>query len=84
MKMVQRMDFQNLDLVLLEGFKHEGIQKTEINRSKVGHKLMHPRELGIITIASDGEPFENLKIPLLNPNAHASIADFIEDWMKKS
>ena len=70
---VQRMS--PCDLLLVEGFKHEPIAKLEVYRGEVGEPLIHPHDHNIVAIASD-TPVAT-KLPRLDLNAPAAIADFI-------
>lgn len=79
--LVSRMDTSTLDLVLVEGFKHEEIAKILLYRHDAGHSV---KELVldpyVIALASD-IPLD-LSIPLLPLNDPSKIADFICQWMK--
>ena len=81
-ELLPRMDLQNLDLVLFEGFKHEAVPKIEIHRPSMGLDLLHPKEPGILAVASDGEPAQKPSVPLLDLNDPEAIADFIIGWME--
>ena len=68
---------EDIDIILVEGFRHERFAKIELHRPSLGKKLLYPSDDSIIAIASD----QALKTPdtvacldLNNPNA---IADFI-------
>ena len=43
---------------------------------------MHPDLPGIIALASDKTPSDNLDIPWLDLNHPEKIAEFIIEWMK--
>ncbi len=49
------LDLDNLDLVLVEGFKHEHFPKIELYRPSLGKPLLYPDDRDIIAIASDAE-----------------------------
>ena len=63
------------DLLLVEGYKREPIPKLEVYRAEVGEPLIHPHDQNVVAIASDA-PVET-KLPRLDLNAPATIADFI-------
>lgn len=71
--LASRMDTSKLDLILVEGFKHE---------EGAGHR---PEELVIdrhvIAVASD-VPL-NLDVALLDINDVEGLADFVVEWMQK-
>ena len=79
--LVSRMDASTLDLVLVEGFKHEPVPKILLYR----HNSVHSREEvvfddNVIAIASD-RPVET-SLPLLDLNDVPQIAAFIMQWLK--
>lgn len=73
--LASRMDTSKLDLILVEGFKHEEIAKIVLFRDGAGHR---PEELVIdrhvIAVASD-VPL-NLDVALLDINDVEGLADF--------
>ena len=81
-ELLQRMNLDHLDLVLVEGFKHHMLPKIEIHRPSLGRDMMHPDLPGIIALASDETPSDNLDIPWLDLNYPEKIAEFIIEWMK--
>jgi molybdopterin-guanine dinucleotide biosynthesis protein B len=77
---LERLNMQDLDLILVEGFKHENIKKIELHRPDLKKPLMFPDDPNIIAIASDGEIIENKdSLPALNLNEPEQIAQFIVD-----
>jgi molybdopterin-guanine dinucleotide biosynthesis protein B len=63
------------DLVIVEGFKHAPIAKLEVWREAPGEGLLHPQDPHIVAVASDARI--DTKLPLLELNDDAAIADFI-------
>ena len=47
------LDINELDLVLVEGFRHEKFAKIELHRPSLGKSLLYPNDQNIIAIASD-------------------------------
>ena len=80
--MTETPDEEELDLILVEGFKHEEIAKIVLFRDGAGHR---PEELVIdrhvIAVASD-VPL-NLDVALLDINDVEGLADFVVEWMQK-
>jgi molybdopterin-guanine dinucleotide biosynthesis protein B len=78
--LVSRMDASTLDLVLVEGFKHEPVAKILLFREGCGHA---PEELVmdeyVIAVASD-VPL-TMDIPLLDINDIQQIANFVTQWV---
>lgn len=79
--LVNQMDGDLLDIVLVEGFKHEAVAKILLFRQGSGRK---PEELvvdeHVIAIASDATLSTTL--PLLDLNDSEQLADFVQQWMK--
>ena len=74
------LDMQNLDLILVEGFKHENYQKIELHRPQLNKPLFFPDDSNIIAIASDAPIPENRNLlPKLNLNNPQQIVQFILD-----
>ena len=63
------------DLLIVEGFKHAAIPKLEVWRAAPGEGMLHPQDPHIVAVASD-EKVET-KLPLLDLNDDAGIADFM-------
>ncbi len=79
-EVLERLNMQDLDLILVEGFKHENIKKIELHRPDLKKPLMFPDDPNIIAIASDSEIDENQNgLPELNLNKPEQIAQFIVD-----
>ena len=68
------------DLLIVEGFKHAPIPKLEVWRKVTGEPLLHPQDSHIVAVASD-ERIET-RLPLLDLNDDAGIADFIVKHLK--
>ena len=66
-----------LDLVLVEGFKHETLPKIELNRPSLGKPYLFPNVPGIIALATDLAPREDIELPILDLNKIDEIAEFI-------
>ena len=72
------LNLQDIDLVLVEGFKHEKFQKIELHRPELNKPLLFPDDPSIIAIASDAPIAENRQLlPKLNLNNPAQIVQFI-------
>jgi len=65
-----------VDLVLVEGFKTHPHPKLEIHRPSIGKPLLCNDDPHIIAVASDAR-LAGLRVPLLDLDDTASIADFI-------
>ena len=68
------------DLLIVEGFKHAPIPKLEVWRAVTGEGLLHPQDSHVVAVASDTRV--ETKLPLLELNDDAGIADFIVKHLK--
>jgi len=64
-----------VDLVIVEGFKHEVFPKIELHREELNCAFLHTDDPSIIAIASNTNV--NSNIPCLSINAPEQVADFI-------
>ena len=79
--LVSRMDHSALDLVLVEGFKHESVAKILLFRQGTGHGVDElTLDQDVIAVASDVSL--TIQMPVLNLNDTDEIADFIEVWLQ--
>ena len=77
--LVSRMDHSTLDLVLVEGFKHEVVPKILLFRSDAGHDFSElTLDDYVIAVASD--VVLPLEVPVLDLNDVDGIAEFILAW----
>ena len=67
---------EDVDLVLIEGFKSHGHQKMEVHRPDVGKPLLAPDDPSIVAIASD-VVLDTINVPVLDLGDVQAIADFI-------
>ena len=74
-QLLASFDQRSLDLLLVEGFKHEHFPKIELHRAAIGKPLLFPLDRDIIAVASD-QPTETA-LPRLDINDLEAIADFI-------
>ncbi|WP_414618667.1 molybdopterin-guanine dinucleotide biosynthesis protein MobB [Serratia liquefaciens] len=80
--LASRFDTGKVDIILVEGFKHEPISKIILYREDVGKPLEDMLDEFVIAIASDRPITGNA--PLLDLNDPECIADFIGDWLKSA
>lgn len=79
-ELINRLDLENTDLVLVEGFKHVPFPKIELHRKALGKKLLHAEDPDIIAVASD-HLADCGELPTLDINDAAAIAAFIVTWL---
>lgn len=66
-----------MDLILVEGFRHEAFAKIELHRPSLGKPLLYPDDDHIIAVASDQRLTVPKHLPCLDLNDSIAIADFI-------
>ncbi|MCK6879554.1 MULTISPECIES: molybdopterin-guanine dinucleotide biosynthesis protein MobB [Enterobacter] len=77
--LVSRMDHSTLDLVLVEGFKHEAVPKILLFRSDAGHNISElTLDEHVIAVASDVAL--DIEVPVLDLNDEDGIAEYIVKW----
>jgi molybdopterin-guanine dinucleotide biosynthesis adapter protein len=73
---LSHVDTQILDVILVEGFRHENYPKIEINRH-LDTELLAESDESIIAIVSDREDISHLSIPQLKLANSLGLANFI-------
>jgi molybdopterin-guanine dinucleotide biosynthesis protein B len=73
------LDQSEIELVIVEGFKHEQLPKIELHRPSLGKQLLFPKDPDIIAIACDEPLKEACTIPTLDLNNPEQISQFIID-----
>lgn len=82
-RLASRMDTSSLDLILVEGFKHEEVPKILLYREGVSHSFEALKiDSHVIAVACDIS-VNALKTPILDINSPNEIADFISKWLQK-
>jgi len=76
---ILRLDQDNLDLILVEGFKLEKIPKIELTRPSLGNDLFFPNDDNVIAIATDEPLTVETDLPMLDINNPDQIVSFICD-----
>jgi molybdopterin molybdotransferase len=69
-----------LDLILVEGFKHQYFPKIELHRPALNRPFLYPHDKSVIAVASD-EPL-SISLPQLDLNNPSQFADFIINYLK--
>ena len=75
--LVAQLTQSELDLILVEGFKHVPYPRIELHRPSLGKPLLYPEDESIIAIASDETIEQPMKITQLDLNSPDIIAEFI-------
>ncbi len=77
--LLTRLDQDDLDLILVEGFKHEQFPKIELHRPSFGNPLLYPDDPSVVAIATDEALSKPAPIPVLALNRPEQIVAFILD-----
>ncbi len=78
-RLLQRMDMDGLDLLLVEGFKHERFDKIEVCRAANKKDFLYPGDEHIIALVTDRELPDTPPLPVFGPDQAERIAAFILD-----
>lgn len=76
--LTQKLDHELIDLILVEGFKHETFPKIELHRTATGKPPLYPNDSSIIAIACDSTI--EAPITILDINNPAMIAEYITQY----
>ena len=76
---ILQLDQDNLDLILVEGFKLEKIPKIELTRPSLGNNLLFPDDDYVIAVATDEPLTIETDLPMLDINNPNQIVSFICD-----
>ncbi|MGD2137707.1 MAG: molybdopterin-guanine dinucleotide biosynthesis protein MobB [Gammaproteobacteria bacterium] len=76
-RLLARLDQEALDVILVEGFKHEAYPKVELYRAELGKPPLYPGDASIIAVASDGELPVATELPVLDINNPGEIVEFL-------
>lgn len=67
----------SLDMLLVEGFKHESFTKIELQRTELGNPSLYPDDPDIVAVVSDQPEQLDAPVPTLDINRPGLIVDFI-------
>ncbi|RKZ92961.1 MAG: molybdopterin-guanine dinucleotide biosynthesis protein B [Candidatus Parabeggiatoa sp. nov. 1] len=78
-QVLPHLDQEQLDLILVEGFKHERFPKIEVHRPSLERPLLFPQDDSVIAIACDvPQTAVATDLPVLDMNQPEQIVAFIE------
>ncbi|NIP71721.1 MAG: molybdopterin-guanine dinucleotide biosynthesis protein B, partial [Gammaproteobacteria bacterium] len=84
-ELIEHLDRDALDLILVEGFKHEPYPKIELHRRSLHKPLLFLQDPNVIAVACDEELPSAPSLPVLNINDPEEIAAFVEkDFLHRS
>ena len=76
-ELIGDLDHQNIDLILVEGFKREHFAKIELHRESLHKPYLFESDSDIIALATDHPVHTESDLMLLDMNQPQAIADFI-------
>jgi molybdopterin-guanine dinucleotide biosynthesis protein B len=82
--LVNQLDSANLDLILVEGFKHEPYPRFEVYREAISNAPLYPDNEEIIGLITELPAPDTGELPVLDINNPAAIADFVEAWVQQN
>jgi molybdopterin-guanine dinucleotide biosynthesis protein MobB len=82
--LLARIDQREVDLVLVEGFKHEAFPKLELYRASVGKPPLYPEDPQVLAVATDAPPLPPARVPVLDINRPEQIADFVAEFVARA
>jgi molybdopterin-guanine dinucleotide biosynthesis protein MobB len=82
-ELLDELDHSGVDMILVEGFKHEAFPKIELHRPATGQALLFPQDPNVIAVATDGPLARPTGLPVLDLNDVDAIADFVEAFGRR-
>ncbi|MAT66154.1 MAG: molybdopterin-guanine dinucleotide biosynthesis protein B [Gammaproteobacteria bacterium] len=79
-QLIGQLDRNALDLILVEGFRHERFPKLELHRAATGRPLLYPDDDSIMAVLSDA--VLDTALPQLDINDIPAITAFILDYVR--
>ena len=79
-ELVKKLDLDEVDLVLVEGFRHMPFPKIELHRPSLQKDLIFPNDANVIAVAAD-EVIDTHGLLLLDINQPEQLVKFICEWM---
>lgn len=76
-ELIGHLDHAGLDLILVEGFKHEPFPKIELHRPELGKPMMYREDKNVVAFATNATAPADVKIPVLDLDSPEEICNFI-------
>jgi len=82
-EMVDALHQDQLDLILVEGFRHEAFPKIELHRPVMGRPVLYAEDRSIIAVATDGVLPVETALPQLDINDTPALASFVLNYVEQ-
>lgn len=82
--LIGKLDATGLDLILVEGFKHEHYPRLEVYREAVSHDPLYPNDSEIIGLVTELPATPQRELTVLDINNPLAIADFVEAYIQQN
>ncbi len=79
--LLAHLNQEQLDLILVEGFKHEKFPKIEVHRPSLGKSLLFPDDESIVAVVCDEPSLITTTLPIFDMNKPLLIVKFIEKYL---
>lgn len=76
-ELIDDLDHQNIDLILVEGFKRAHFTKIEVHRQALKKPYLHENDPDIIALVTDHRIAVPPRLTILDLNQPEALADFI-------
>lgn len=83
-ELVARLDLSQLDLVLVEGFKHGAHPKVELHRSGLRRPWLFKDDPSIVAVACDEPAPQSVDVPVLDLNDLDAVTAFVLQYAAQS
>lgn len=83
-ELIPKLDCNGLDLILVEGFKHETYPKLEVYREVVSHSPLYIDDPDIIGLVTELPADIDAELTVFDINNPSAIADFVEAFLQQN
>ncbi len=83
-ELIAKLDCSELDLILVEGFKHETYPKLEVYREVASHSPLYIDDPQIIALVTELPADIDGNLSVLDINNPPAIADFVEAFIQQN
>ncbi|MCF6283191.1 MAG: molybdopterin-guanine dinucleotide biosynthesis protein B [Candidatus Polarisedimenticolaceae bacterium] len=82
-EMVDALHQTQLDLILVEGFRHEAFPKIELHRPVMGRPVLYADDTSIIAVATDDTLPVETSLPILDLNDIPALTSFVINYVAR-